>query len=1121
MAWTNDQLKAIKTSGGKIIVSAAAGSGKTAVLSQRVLEYVLDGGNIDDLLIVTFTNMAALEMKGRIKNKLEQELLHNNEHLLKQLSLLDNAKITTMDAFYKDIVEQNFEKLGINKNFDILSSTQANLLKDKTIKKVLEDSFKYEDYKLVLDTLNANDINLIKDVVLKISNFLYSIPDYKNYINNIIKSYDGDNYKNLFLNIIKNNINNYKQLYLESKSELLSSSNDFDKLNDNFNSEISFMDKIIQSYNFDGLSTVLRTSEINRLPIIKNHNEDFLYNKFKNIRDNFKKEINGLSDYKLFTDKDYYNQINLQQKVLVTLLKVVNDYMDNLLISKKGINKFEFNDIPNFVYSLLIKNNKQTPLAKEISLKYKEILIDEYQDTNKLQNVIFNAISNNDNLFIVGDIKQSIYGFRGSCPEIFNNDKKKSYKDKFPMLINLSKNFRSRESVLSLCNFIFSNLMNDKFGDVNYDDNEKLYLGYDYEESNITSEICIIDGALKEEQEQDDLTKSQKEAIFVADKIKSILDSKQIIYDKNTNKYRNIKESDIVILLRGMNNSNLYRLALINKNISVYSDSKITYFNSYDVMLIISLLKVIDNYYDDISLMSVLKSDLFNINDEEIALLKINKKYDYLYNLIISSSNDKMINILKLLDDFNNYFNNNSIVDSITYLYKKLNIFSIIGTTKLKIKNLNLMINYAKEFEKDNSKTLHEFVSYIDEVINNKDSFKGQNPISEGENVLITTIHQSKGLEYPIVFLCDTGSRFNFDDLKSNLLLDENLGISFNIYKDYKKIESITDKIYKYNLKQKQLSEELRILYVALTRAREKIIITGYTNNLLSTLNSIAFNIGDEELISNLFVQNANNYLSWILACALRHQEGKVLRNMIDSQNKVFLSDSKFILNIIDANDIKDEQLQEEKENNDQLNNMNIINYNDSLSRVPLKLSVSDIKTKDHKYYRRPYFLNNDIRSTNIGTLYHKIFEMLPVCKYTISSLNATLLNIVTKDEIKLISLDKIFAYLTSDLYDDILKATKVYKEKQFVFTAPSNYYDNSLKSGNILLDGTVDLLFFKDDYYTIVDYKTDKVDSLEILVKMYKVQLDLYEIAIKEKYNTNNIKKIIYSVYLDKYIEI
>ncbi len=1139
--WTTDQALAIDSRGGKIIVSAAAGSGKTAVLSQRVIKYVLDGGNVNDLLIVTFTKAAAMEMKGRIKEKIEKAFLEDkgNLHLKNQMSLIEIADITTMDAFYGNIVKDNFEKIGIKRNFNILSLEEEKILKDKVLGEILEGSFeRVEGYEKLLDMFGANSTNLIKEEVLKVSDFLDTLPFEYKFISKAISYYEEDNnfYKDLFFSQLKKKMRDYLLIYDDIIKELYDASSDFDKILDMVKKERNYISDIINTNLFDELASRLRTIEFETLRTPKGHKDDPEIIKYKVIRDDFKNEVRKkLDELKFVSDNCYLNEKKKCFASLNTLFKIVKDFRLSLLEEKKLENKFSFGDIAHFVIELLVQDGKKTKLASEISKRYKEILIDEYQDTNNLQNIIFNAISlNNENLFIVGDVKQSIYRFRSACPEIFNHDKNEASKDSFPKLIALSKNFRSRKEVLDFCNFIFENTMTENFGEVNYNEDERLYLGANFEEgSNLESEVHIIDGKNKSEDEEDDLTKAQKEAIYVADRIKMLLDNEENIYDNKLCKWRKIKPSDIVILLRSLKNSSLYIEALNKRNVSVYSESTSEYFDNYEIKLIINFLKIIDNPYDDVALMSILSSNLLDISFDDITDLRAINKNISLYENIVKSSNEEIKKLVMFINDSKLFSLNNSIYKVVNKIYKEFNVIPIIRGLKSgsqRGKNLIRMLHHAINFEKDEFKSLYEFISYIEKIMLNKGSFDGVNPLSEGDNVLITTIHKSKGLEYPVVFVCETGKVFNTTDLKNDLMINDDLGIAFNL-KDPKfkvKYEAIPIRIFKEYEKSKMLSEELRILYVALTRAKEKIIITGYSNNLENLVTKVASKIGDNKHISNLYLNNVNCYLDIIIACLLRYKGASSLHDLSSVNVKTFASEAKiktFIKEayLINENEFKEKEVVKKEDFDFSLLDKKV--KEEVCASYPLLLSVSDLK---HTFSipSKPSFMDDSISYTNLGTLYHKIFEKLPVKRYDVKSLDEALNNLLNQNiisikEINFIDKNKVLAYLTSSLYELLLSSDNISREKKITFKVPGDYYDKNIKSGSILVDGVIDLLFKVDDTYYIVDYKTDDVNDLNELKDRYKVQLDLYEIGIKNIMKVDKVVKIIYSIKLNKYIKV
>ena len=1136
--WTKDQALAINKRGGKIIVSAAAGSGKTAVLSERVIEFILNGGEVNRLLIVTFTKAAAGEMKERIKKKIEEAYLKDtkNEHLRKQINLVDTALITTMDAFYADVVKQNFEKLKIDRDFDVLSNEEEKILKEKVVNDVIEDAFdNVGDFKLLVDFFGGNE--KLKANIFKVSNHLDTVPFKDEYIKKALSNYtiENDYYKDALLKNIKLKMKSYSYMYASLYEDLYNESSDFDKVLEVLNKERNYINEFLCLSDFDPLASLIRRISFDTLRTPKGHKDDAALVKYKVIRDEFKEEIKKKLNELMFVSDSLYDEEKEKMKaILTTLFEVVSKFDKKMMEEKQKISSFGFSDIAHFVIKLLIKDGKKTPLAKSMSLKFDEILIDEYQDTNNLQNVIFNAISkDNSNLFIVGDVKQSIYRFRSACPEIFNSDKNNASKDGFPNLITLSKNFRSRKEVLDFCNFIFENTMSKSFGEVNYDKDEKLYLGASFEGGeNLDTEVLLIDGMETKENLDDDLSKVQKEAILVSSKIKEMIDSGYKVFDNKKGQKRCIKPSDIVILLRSLKKASFFSEALSKRGISSYLESSLEYFDNYEVKLVINTLKIIDNPYDDVALMSFLASPVINVSLDKIAKLRSVNKASSLYESVICD--DEIKSIMDKIKDVRGFSYNHKLYELLNLVYKEFDVIEILSAMEgglVRQKNLSLMVSYAKTFD-DKNLSLHEFISYLENIILGKGSLEGINPLSDGDNVLITTIHKSKGLEYPVVFVSETGKSFNFSDLRSDLMINDDLGVSFDL-KDTKyklKYESIPNMVFKEYEKNKMLSEEIRILYVALTRAKEKIIITGFTGNLERLVLKAASKMGDDVLVSDLYLKSCKSYLDMIMPSLLRHPALNELRCLSDVTPKTFVTESKVSLKVLEASSINEsefyekEKIEKEDFNLGWYKKISDFKY-DEKGSIPKYLSVSDIKHKT-KYQRKPDFLDGKVSSTNKGTLYHLLLELLPVKRYTIKSLEEEIDEIIKDGKIlesdkKIIRLEDIFSYLTSDIYESLLYSDKYYKEMPINFYIPSSYYDNSLKSGNILSSGVIDLLFITNDTYNIVDYKTDKVSSMNELKDLYKIQLDLYEIALREKMNAKNVKKFIYSIYLGKFIEV
>lgn len=1148
--WTEEQKTAIKTVGGKIIVSAAAGSGKTTVLAQRVINHIKNNISIDQLLIVTFTKAAANEMKEKIKENLEEFYNKDktNEHIKKQIVLLESADITTMDAFYYKLVNNNFHLLDIMPNFNVLSLNELKLIENKCIKEVLDNEFNKnkDEYIEVLNILNAQDVSLIKDIVLSVSNFLDSKPFEEEYLNEVLESYSPKNitdfnssiWANNFYNDIAEKLSIYKSIISQCENSFKNEDEKFDKVTEQAGLEVKKIDEFINLLNERKLNeflTAIRLFSFARSNTPRNQADNSALNKYKEIR----KELKNYLENKLIislsgiSEETFKEDLFIYSKVLKRLFSIVTEYRSQLLIEKKKINGFSFSDVQHFVIKLLVNENKHTKFAKEFKEKYYEILIDECQDTNQLQNIIFKALSKNEeNLFMVGDIKQSIYRFRDACPDLFNKEKQDAKKDSFPKLLLLSKNFRSNNAVINICNYIFESLMSRPLGETLYNEEEKLHPGLNIEgnEKDVT-EFYILSKEKKSD-EDEDLSDEQKEAIFVAERIKKLFDDKYQILEKG--KYRDIKESDIAVLFKKRSSMDIYRRALLKRNLNSFCENKTIYFDNYEVKVVIALLQIIDNPYINIPLVTVLSSPLFNFKIEELVEIRSNNKYDFVYdNLKNSTKYTKKINLfLEKIIEFSEYSLNNKLSNLIAYIYKELDVISLLTTNNNseRTRNLIQMIEHAVEFEQT-STSLGDFTNYILDIINNKESLQGSNPLPENENILLTTIHSSKGLEYPVVFIVQTGKKFNEQELNNDFIIDSDLGISFRIKNINKLTKRDTLPIIeiKNNIKKKELSEELRVLYVALTRAKQKIIITGITNNLENTCRKLASRITHEKKLNYQLISESSIYLEWLILAMLRHKDGSILRKLANIDVKTVDTNSNVLIEEVDLNLISNkefDEMQVEKQCKETLLGA-VYKTNKAYIPVPQSIAVSNIRIKSTSYIRKPDFITKQIDGAKLGTLYHRLLEVLPFIKYTKEELNKQInillnKNILNKDDIKVIDIDKIYNFFSSDLYNDILKSKEVYKEYNINFFLPANIYNKELSSKeNILVQGIIDLFFVIDNTYYIIDYKSDRVTMKKELIDRYKLQLELYSLAISNKYNTKKVKRFLYSTELNEFIEV
>ena len=1175
------------------------GSGKTAVLVERIINKIVNEKiDIDKLLVVTFTNAAASEMRARIMDAIYKYLEEKpeDEHMQKQTILMGKSNICTIHSFCLDVIKNNFYEISISPNFRIGDQTEIELLKQEVLEDMFEEKY-IEENKEFLDLINTytnyRGDEPLKEIILKIHRFIQASPFPEEWLEekieefnlkqNLETDFSNTAWGKILINVFEDDLYSCiielksikkdldKFIELEKFSKTISS--DIEKLEE-LKSNTDSWDKLYELSNSLKWDTWPRDSKI----VIEQKEIA------KEKRDNVKKKFSKIRDKILICDSRRANEdISSMYNIMYAIKNIIIEFIQKYQEAKKEKNIVDFSDIEHFALKILLEKKEDkyipTKTAEKYMEKFEEIAIDEYQDSNLVQEYILNAVSRGNNIFMVGDVKQSIYKFRQARPELFIN-KYEAYKlkeqknENDSLKIQLFKNFRSRKNVLDITNFVFENIMSKQLGDINYDEKEYLNLGANFEEPQEKcdfagkTELAIID--LKEaedeqKEENENIEDIVIEAKLVADKIQELINSKYKVYDKKIG-YRDISYKDIVILLRATSNlAPIYERELNNLNIPVFSDVGTQYLETVEIQTIMSVLKIIDNPMQDIPLVSVLRSPIGKFDDNDLIQIKLqgsHKKYDYFYEILLEASKNEKLPINKKIRDFleqlekwrkqREYLALDELIWQIYLDTGYYNYVSLMPNGVLRQANLNILFEKAKEYEKSTFKSLFNFINFIDKLKTNNGDMDSAKLIGENEDVVrIMSIHKSKGLEFPVVFLCSTAKKFNMQDLNDNILLHQDIGIGPK-YIDYeRRIEyntlakiAIAEKI-----KTETISEEMRILYVALTRAKEKLIITGLSKDiekeqkkkkdLLETYN--------EKNINPSILKNYKSYLDWMELVYLNN-----------------INEMKYIIDLKIYT--KDELLQkwnkeenESIEETDEIKGLEEISENKKLkeildwkyknieaSTIQAKTSVSKIKEIENKNLefifedkieynvqnmKKPKFLQNSVNITNaqIGTLMHLCIQKLDEKQdYTyekIENLIEKMIQneIITKQEAEKININKLLSYTKSDLYKNLKKAKEIHKEQPFYMNIPANeIYDVNIEE-KILVQGVVDLYYIDENYNIIlVDYKTDyvKKDEKELIEK-YQKQLSIYKQAIEEALQKEVYKTYIYSIYLDKSIEL
>ena len=1222
--WTNEQKQAIYEKGSNILVAAAAGSGKTAVLVERIINKIINEKiDIDRLLVVTFTNAVAAEMRERVLEAIYKKLdeTPENENLQRQITLLNKASICTIDSFCLDVVRNHFYELeNISPNFRIADTTEIELLKQEVLEDIFEEKYerKEEDFTELITTYTSyRDDTPLKDLILKIYTYIQSNPFPNQWLNEKIEMFniqdlEGDFSKNPWGEILLkeveeeliDNINTLKEQEqnlarspeLEKYTKTLS--DDIDKL-EMLKVNLNSWDKAYEIY------TNLTFATWPRQKI-----DSAIKDQAKLVRDDIKKKVTKkLNKIFIYNSEEANQDIADMYPVLVKLKHLIFQFGEEFSKRKRNKNIVDFNDIEHLALNILIKNEdakvEPTEVAKTYKEKFIEIAIDEYQDSNMVQEYILTAISNGNNIFMVGDVKQSIYKFRQAMPDLFLS-KYKTYKlkenkkDDDDLKIQLFKNFRSRANVLDFTNLIFQDIMSENLGEIDYTKEEYLNLGASYEETSqrLETEIDVIDLKEKEDlapeeeargteesRDNDDAEETaeervediQVEARFVANKIKSLVESHFQVFDRKISGFRDVQYKDIVILLRSTKvNAPIFEEEIINLGMPVFSESSQEYLDSIEIQTIMSLLKIIDNPIQDIPLVTVLRSHIGNFTDDELVEIRLSDKYDNFYTAMQKAR----INVSKeLKEKIDKFFENLekwrkekeylALDEFIWKLYSDTHYYTYVGLMPngdLRQANLKMLFERAKQYETASFKGLYNFIQFIEKLHIGSNDLGAAKLIGENDDVIrIMSIHKSKGLEFPVVFLSATGKQFNLMDLNQNILLHQELGIGVK-YIDYERqvqYDTLTKEAIRNKILTETLSEEMRILYVALTRAKEKLYITGLKRDYEKEIENIQKQVSRyhkvNDKINYILVKKYKKYLDWILLVYLYEKENKEHLLTLNVWNKQELLKS-FAKQKEEVVDIK-KQLENTtvpKEEVEKIDTILEYTYTHQLATtIPTMTSVTKIKqmkaeqksNTDRKFnieddrtnqiehqltFNKPNFTREDkddiITPAQKGTLVHMCMQRLDETKeYTLEKIQNMIEDllkkkIITEKEARSINSYKVFEFTKSKIWREVKTAKKVYKERPFFINIPAKeIYSKDLEE-EILVQGIIDLYYINQNNEVIlVDYKTDYVEKGKEsqLVEKYILQLELYKKALEESLQRKVDKTYIYSVYLGKEIEI
>lgn len=1256
--WTDEQLLAIETRGKNLLVAAAAGSGKTAVLVERIIKIITDDNNpvdIDKLLVVTFTNAAASEMRERIGDAISKKLeeMPDSKMLQRQLALLNKSNITTIHSFCLDIIKNNFHLIDLDPGFRIGDETECTIIKQDVLIELFEDKYDKEDedfLNLIEAYCTNRDDERLKEIVLKLYNFSMSGPWPSVWLREKAQEFNINSLDELekasWYKVLKESLyldlNNAKN-GLDEAIKICEEDSDLAPYLLNLKPELNGIENAINSLNLNLEQIYKAIKDIEfayRIKTVKKGLGDELdKKKVKSLRDDVKKKINQIKGGVFSVSLDEtLNGIKNMYPIIKSLTELVIEFSDRYVKKKMERVILDFNDLEHLCLKILTCNDENgevyaSSVAQKFREKFEEVLVDEYQDSNNVQETIISMVSRKDldnpNVFMVGDVKQSIYRFRQAKPELFL-EKYNSYSEednKKNRKIMLYKNFRSREEVIKGVNFIFKSLMSKTVGELDYTDKEALNLGASYDEINkdnvyfqdnefIDLDKIEVSGALelhildkssdfedekneindeddKENDNEEDLSAVAIEVRIIAKRIKELINPSDgkcfMVFDKNLNRYRKITYKDIVILLRSTKNwADTIVEELSFGGIPVYADINTGYFQTIEIRTIMSLLHIIDNPMQDIYTIASMRSPIFAFTSEELADIRILNRDNYFYlnvkdiaedvydERINKSLKDKCVYFIEKIGSWREKSLYMPIDEFLWYLYSDTSYYGYVGAMVNGIQrqaNLRILFQRAKQYEQTSFKGLFNFINFINKLRKSSGDLGTAKILGENEDVVrIMSIHKSKGLEFPVVFLSGCGKQFNLRDINDSLLFHEELGIGADCIDIKKRIRYTT--LQKYAIKKKfeleTLSEEMRILYVALTRAKEKLIITGSSYNLQKDIDA-CYKAGvkgfNKVIPSELLKQKS--YLKWIMTALIKHKDGDILRQ--GKNEFVEISDdlSSWKINFHKKSDFGVENVEDSIEKK----NISILSLNYSnfevdeeirkrlefrykyrdICSVPSNISVSDIKKAEEEIFepqaenlfseeknrKKPRFIMEEkgLSKAEKGTAMHFVMQKLDLNKVNLlNEIKEQIKNmfekgLITKDEEESINIFKIQKFFKSNLGQRLLKAYKenkqVFRELPFITEIPvkrieKDLIDKIFNNEKLRLQGIIDCFFEEDDGIVLLDYKTDYVENgkeKEILDK-YRVQIDLYTETLERVIGKKVKERYLYLFGIDKEVK-
>lgn len=1158
---TPQQKMAVEDRGGRLLVSAAAGSGKTKVLVDRLLSYLLDPldpANIDDFLIITYTKAAASELRGKIASKLAEKVAEDpsNRHLQRQQQRLYLAKISTVHAFCGDILREYAYRMDLSADFRVADEQECLRIRQTVVEEVLKEAYEHAatdpNFCAFVDSQGiGRDDRLVPQLLLQVYDASRCHLDPQKWLRDCLVATQAENcadaIENPYGNFLVERLRGWLQLQIDALkrcASICSETSGLEKVCALLMDTVFQLTALQECKTWDEIHKN-RNVDFGRLVFPKNMDDEDLKNRIKAVRDACKKGLE--KQIKPFADNSSQILFDLQTstKAQRGLIQMVETFAKSFEQAKKNHRILDFSDLEHRMLDLLLGKSRTaiTLVAKEIGSRFREVMVDEYQDSNAVQDAIYAALTNEkQNLFMVGDVKQSIYQFRLADPGIFLD----KYKSFLPAeqaqpgqnrKVLLSRNFRSSGGVLAACNDVFSMCMCPEIGGLHYGDEEALYEGIPHIAlPQPETELCCID--VRE-------NTYHEEAAYVAHRIRQMLDAEHYVRDGE--QIRPVRAEDIVILLRSPGSAGAYyEKALADQGINYTTGGGIDLLKTDEITAVRATLQVIQNPRLDIPLIAALASPVFGFTADDLAAIRRCKRTGDFLDAMHLHTGKKTQDFLKKLQKLRICANRESLSVLLQQLYRTTNIEAIYGAMEQgvqRIENLYAFYQLAADYESAGNRELGRFLEYLEGLDDHGLITPGENA-SQGY-VTIMSIHKSKGLEFPVVFLCGLGREFNMESQRSAILCHKSMGLGLSVVDTEKRIRypSVAKRAIAARIGQETLSEELRVLYVAMTRAKDRLIMTYASNRLEKDLQEVVQRlcVGGKDLL----VREAVCPGEWVLLTALQKTEAGALFALAGRPDKTSTGDFPWKISVVQA---PEDQKRVEQEKlpavppalKEQLQKSLSFTYAyTAATTAPSKMTATQRKgrIKDEEasqntvilqtaqQWRKPGFANK--RGKDFGNAMHSVLQYIryAACndivgvKTELERLASE--HFISYDQLQMVDANQIAAFFATS-FGKKLQTGEVIREFKFSILEDGSAYDEALAGEQVLLQGVVDCALIEENGITIVDFKTDRVseESVAARVQQYRPQVVAYAEALGRIYQKPVKQAMMYFFEIGKFIE-